>query len=335
MTKLEDAPAFSYLEKIPDDSLMNAGLTTSLSLKGEFSVGLEGSYSFGLWGGNLTKEDRAYLGEVESAEDDKKTGFVLGMEQPSWLSVAGAIGATVAYKPTLGIEYDNMTSNTHWTDESKLSSTVYAKVSGTLAKLDWEPKYIGSSDTFRIAKVHIDAGAEKKFEHTFEEIKHSWLFPLYPKLKIKPVSSRGNIKLAVVRTEPMIPFVKDNDKWGLWLEKIGTDKYWQYDLSGHSRTGAHFYFEVPGLLEVIETDSEKERKSFLKKFLNGGEDPTAFEYELPMPLKSMEPGRYALYPYSLKGNASYYYLKPVIKFNVSEDGQLTDLSIEDVPGEML
>ncbi len=219
----------------------------------------------------------------------------------NYLSVGANAGIKVSDKMSLGgmMNLNEESNNSvRIIDEQTIKGSIYGKVWGTVLSTD----VLG-------ADIEV-LTAEKEWDFYKKELYSSFFVPYYSKLKVTSITRQNFINVTANKHKPLFgkwESMFNETDFGLCLESFDGSDYWVSSLKGHpidSKTG-EFSFDIP-------IDISNLRRNV----------------------------KYSVYPYSKVSNfllsgKEKMVCREGVSFTISDDGQLSVATIDDVPGEQL
>ncbi len=219
----------------------------------------------------------------------------------NYLSAGFNGGIKVSDKMSLGglVNLDEEShNNVKIVDEQKITGSVYGKVWGTVLSTD----ALGLEIQFMTA--------EKEWDFYKTELYSSFFFPYYSKLKVNSITRQNFLNVSANKHKPVFKgwaTIFNEKDYGLCLESFDGKDYWVFSLVGHP---------------INEKTGE-------------------FSFDIPLDISNLRRNvKYSVYPYSrvsnflLRGEEKMVCRKGV-SFTISDDGQLSTATIDDIPGTQL
>lgn len=218
----------------------------------------------------------------------------------NYLSAGANGGMKVSNKFSLGglINADEDSHNgVRIIDDLTSTASAYGKIWGTAISTD-------------VLGAEIQLTAAKDWDFYKKELYSSFFFPYYSKLKVTSITRQNFLNVTGRKHKPLfrglLSVFKETD-YGLCLESFDGNDYRVFSLAGHP---------------IDDTTR-------------------AFSFDIPLDVSNLRRNvKYSVYPYSkvtnfLLMNEEKMVCRKGVSFTISDDGQLSTATIDDVPGEQL
>ncbi len=214
------------------------------------------------------------------------------------LSLGANAGYKLEYKSSLGIQGELQGLSHHKikvVDENKLTSYVYGKLWTTVVKAEVE----GIGIELGNCEVEVKLFKKEFFFPTF--------FRDWRKMAINPPSGQGFISVSATNCFPFKDWCFKESGYGFCLESFDGHDYWVFDATGYplDQATGKINFDIPLSIDNLRRNVT-----------------------------------YTVYPFSMITNFPFVegdqmVCRKGVSFVISEDGELTTTTIDDIPGEVL